>query len=208
MSGGGRLAVYGGSFDPVHVGHLAIAQAALAAGAAEHVLFVPTGQQPLKPDAKPAPGWARVAMLEAAIGGEPRFAVSRLELARPGPSYTLDTLRLLKEQHPQTDLMFLCGADQLATLPRWHRPFELLAEFALLVAERPGQRAVQAIIADLAAAGFAPTLLARVQPVPAPLLDVSATEIRARVRRGEPITKLVPPGVADIIARHGLYGGD
>lgn len=200
-----RLAVYGGTFDPVHCGHVAIAQAALDAGAADRVLFMPVGQQPLKPGRAHAPGEVRVAMLAAAIASEPRFAVSRLELERPGPHYTIDTLRQLRQLEPEVEIAFLCGADQLASLPRWHEPLALLAEFTLLVAARPGQRPVAEIIADLGAAGFPQELLARVTALPAPLLDISATDIRARVRRGEPLDGLVPPAVAALIAQHGLY---
>lgn len=207
MTAVGRLAVYGGSFDPVHAGHLAIARAALASGAADRVLFVPARVQPLKLDARPAPGAVRAEMLAAATSGEPRFAVSTLELERPGPSYTLDTLRALRQQQPHAHIVFLCGADQLANLPRWHRPHDVLAEFGLLVAERPGQPLVEAILARLAAAGFTAELLARVEPLAAPLHDISATAIRERIRRGEPVAGLVPDAVAAIIARHGLYRG-
>lgn len=200
-----RLAVYGGTFDPVHIGHLSIAQAALDSGAAGRVLFVPVGKQPLKSEAAPAPGPARLAMLEAAIAGEPGFAVSALELERPGPSYTLDTLRAIAQQQPDSEIEFLCGADALAGLPRWHRSLELLAEFPLLVAARPGEQSVAAVKAGLVAQGFPASALDRVMAIPAPLLDVSATAIRERVRRGEPLNGLVPPAVADLIARHWLY---
>lgn len=199
------LAVYGGSFDPVHVGHLAIARAALDSGAAQRVLFMPVGMQPLKPDAAPAPGPLRVAMIEDAIAGEPRFAVSRLELERPGPSYTLDTLRAVRLQQPNVQVAFLCGADQLAALPRWHRPLELLAEFPLLVAARPGNRSIDELKDELAAHGFPPAALDRITMLPAPLVEVSATAIRERVRRGEALDGLVPPGVARLIAEHRLY---
>lgn len=199
------LAVYGGSFDPVHCGHLAIARAALARGAAHQVLFMPVGVQPLKLDAAPAPGPLRLAMIEAAIAGEARFSVSSLELERPGPSYTLDTLRIVRQQRPGFEIVFLCGADQLEALPRWHRPAELLAEFPLLVAGRPGSRPVEEIKAGLVAQGFSPAALARVTALEAPLLPISATAVRERVRRGEALDGFVPPAVARIIAEHRLY---
>jgi nicotinate-nucleotide adenylyltransferase len=183
-----RVGVLGGSFDPVHMGHLAFAVAALESVPLDRVLFVPARRSPLKEREPVAPPHDRVAMLELAIAGEPRFGLSRVELERDGPSYTLDTLEALRDQG---ELFLLLGADALAELPRWRAPERVGAMATLVVAERPG--------AGPAPAGF------RIIPADAPRLDVSSRELRARAARGRSLRYLLPDAVWRYIQARGLY---
>ena len=183
-----RTGVFGVTFDPVHVGHLAIALAALETVHLDRVLFVPARRSPLK-DRDPVASVAdRVAMLEAAIAGEPRFALSRVELERDGVSYTVDTLEALRTQG---ELYLILGSDALADLARWRRPDRIRELATILVAARPG-----APDAD-------PSQRAR--PFDAPRLDISSRELRARASRGMSLRYLVPDGVWGHIKKRGLY---
>jgi len=181
----------GGSFDPVHHGHLIAADRAAEALALERVLFVPCARQPLKESGPVAAAADRAAMLQAAIEGHPRFGLETLELERPGPSYTVDTLRALRARWPAERLVLLLGADAAADLPRWREAGEVarIAEVAALT--RPG-------CPDVAAA-----LVRHVVATPA--IEISARDIRARCLAGKSIRYLVPDAVADYIERHGLY---
>lgn len=183
-----RVGVFGGTFDPVHVGHLAIALAALESVPLDRVLFVPARRSPLK-DRDPVASVAdRVAMLGAAIAHEPRFALSRVELDRDGPSYTVTTLEALRSQG---QLFLILGSDALADLGRWRDP-ERISELAtLLVAARPGAPEPDPVHAA--------------QAFDAPRLDISARELRARAARGMSLRYLVPDAVWEHIARRGLY---
>jgi nicotinate-nucleotide adenylyltransferase len=176
--------ILGGTFDPVHNAHLAMARAALEALGLERVLFMPTGAPRYRTPAI-APGAQRVAMLRLAIAGEPRFAIDGRELAPGHSGYTIDTLAGFAERP-----VLLLGADQYAKLETWHRWREILARADLAVFARPGS----------------PFRDGRAREVPFTPMAVSASDIRARVARGESIAGLVPPGVADYIARHRLYG--
>ncbi len=181
----------GGSFDPVHHGHLIAAGRAAEALRLDRVLFVPCARQPLKARGPVASAAHRRAMLEAAIAGEPRFALETLELDRPGPSYTVDTLRALGARLPGERLVLLLGADAAATLPEWRAVDELvrLAEVAVLT--RPG-------------APEPASPLAR-HVVATPAIEISASDIRARCLAGKSIRYLVPDAVAAYIAAHGVY---
>jgi nicotinate-nucleotide adenylyltransferase len=181
-----RLGVLGGTFDPVHNGHLAAARAAAAALRLDRVLLVPAAQPPHKANVH-ASAEQRLAMVEAAVAGDPLLAASRIELDRPGPSYTVDTLRALA---PQGELFFICGADVLAQFTAWHRWQEILRLAKLAVVSRPG--------ADVAS----PLPVLWVRGV---VLDISSEDIRRRVREGRPIRGLVPEAVEAIIRREGLY---
>ncbi|MDP9246125.1 MAG: nicotinate-nucleotide adenylyltransferase [Chloroflexota bacterium] len=183
-----RIGVFGGTFDPVHVGHLAIAHAALESLPLDRVLFVPARRSPLKERGPVATEADRLAMLELAVAGEPRFAVSRAELDREGPSYTVDTLQGLAG----ADALFLIlGSDAIADLPRWKDP-ERIAELAtLVVADRPG--APERI-------GDAPIVT-----FDAPRLDISSRELRARAARGLSLRYLVPDPAWKHIEARGLY---
>src|SRR5258705_5293823 len=183
-----RVGVFGGTFDPVHVGHLAIALAALESVPLDRVLFVPARRSPLK-DRDPLASEAdRVAMLEAAIAGEPRFALSRGELDRGGASYTVDTLEALR---PQGDLFLILGSDALADLARWRAPDRIRELSTILVAARPGAPE--------------PDPMHHARAFDAPRLDISSRELRARAARGMSLRYLVPDAVWEHIQRRHLY---
>jgi nicotinate-nucleotide adenylyltransferase len=191
---GPRVGIFGGSFDPVHNAHVALAQAALAELALDQVRWVPTGQ-PWQKERVISPAVHRVAMLRLAIGDEPRFVLDRIELDRPGPSYMLDTVQSLAAAHPGTRWILLIGQDQYAGLHTWHGWQALLGQVELAVANRPGP--VQAPHPDVQRLAH--------RTVALPMLDISATEIRRRVARGADISPLVLPEVARYIDSHGLY---
>lgn len=195
-----RIALFGGTFDPPHRAHLALAHAALAALGLAEVRWVPTGQpwQKLQGGRAITPAAHRVAMVEAAIrgkGGHVRFVLDRIEVDRTGPSYTIDTLDTLAAREPGHEWVLLIGQDQYAGLHTWRGWRDLLARVTLAVANRPG-------------VAIDPAPEVRALPhrvVPLPMLDISATDIRARVAAGLGIAELVPAEVAGYIARHGLY---
>jgi len=183
-----KLGVFGGTFDPVHVGHLAIAQAALESARLDRVVFVPARRSPLKQRGPAASAEDRFAMLVAATKDEPRFSVSRVELEREGPSYTVDTLDTLRKDG---ELFLILGSDALADLDRWKSPERIRELATILVARRPGAP-------EPAAARGARTF-------DAPCLDISSRELRARAARGLSLRYLVPDEVWRHIARSGLY---
>src|SRR5690349_12305263 len=133
-----RYGIFGGTFDPPHNGHLALAQAALAQLHLERVLWVVTADPPHKQGRPLSPVADRLALVEAAIAGQPHFVVSRVDIDRPGPHWAADTVALLKQQYPRVDLVYLMGGDSLRDLPTWGRPAELLAKAMLGVLLRPG----------------------------------------------------------------------
>ena len=192
-----RVGLFGGSFDPVHNAHLALARSALSTLGLDEVLWIPAGLAWQK-GGSATPASDRAAMVELAIAGEPRFRVERCEIERAGPSYTIDTVEQLSRRAPNTQWWLILGQDQLAGLPSWQRWRELVARLPIGVAARAGE-AVRAP-AELAAAGASP------REIPLPAMAVSATDIRARVAAGQPIASLVPAAVAGYIAQHGLYG--
>ena len=183
-------ALFGGSFDPVHIGHLVVAEAvadALGAG----VRFLPAREQPFKRAAHGATPDARAAMLDLAVAGNPRFCVERIELGLPAPSYTVRTLRALAEREPGNRFTLLLGADAAQELEAWY-DVEALPQLAdVVVFARPGATVTRH------------PAIRRVVAVPA--LDVSATIVRERVRQGRSIRYLVPDAVRDYITAHGLY---
>lgn len=189
-----RLGVYGGTFDPPHLGHLVAAADACDALALDRVLWVPSAVHPLKRGRVATPAEVRLAMVRAAIQGDGRFAADDLELRRPGPSYTVDTLRALGEREPGAELFLLTGADILAELHRWREPDEVRRLATLVVVSREGS-------APTTAAGVA-ALSVQVTRV-----DVSSTEVRRRVAAGQNIRYLVPEAVRALIRREGLYRG-
>jgi nicotinate-nucleotide adenylyltransferase len=187
-------ALFGGTFDPVHNAHLALAHAALATLGLDEVRWVPAGQ-PWQKARAITPALHRVTMLELALAGEPRFVLDRIELVREGPSVTLDTVKALRAAEPGTAWTLLIGQDQYAGLHTWRGWQELLGLVTLAVANRPGF--VQPPAEEVRRAAH--------HVVPLPMLDISASDIRRRVAAGEDISQLVPPEVAGYIARHGLY---
>jgi len=205
-----ELMLFGGTFDPVHNGHLIVARALAERRGFGRGVFVPAAQPPHKTPAE-ASATDRLAMLGLAISGETVFDVSDIELTRTGPSYTLDTLRALRRRHgADTKLRWVIGADMLEDLPRWHRAGEVLAESDIIIAVRPPwDQRLDEVFSRLGKE-FAPAQIERLREsvVSTPLIDLSSTEIRRRVRQGRSIRYLLPEPVADYIAEHGLYGPD
>jgi nicotinate-nucleotide adenylyltransferase len=196
-----QLGVLGGTFDPIHHGHLVAAQEAQHQLKLDQILFVPAGTPPHKPTGPILPKHHRLHMVELAIKDQPYFAISRVDVDRPGPHYTVDMLRLLREEWgPDSTLFFIEGADSLADILTWHQPQRLIELCELAVVERPG---VEMDLTQLAVK--LPDLAARVHWVKMPLLEISSSDLRARVRAGRPISYLLPPAVEEYIMEHGLY---
>ncbi len=189
-----RIGIFGGSFDPVHSAHLALAQSALGALQLDQVRWVPAGN-PWQKTRAMTPAEDRAALVQAAIAGEPRFVLDRLEVDRSGPSYTLDTVRELQASHPGVQWVLLIGQDQYSGLHTWKDWQALLGLVELAVANRPGE--TREPHADVQRFPH--------RMVPLPMLDISSTDVRARVAAGLDISELVPPGVARYIETHGLY---
>jgi nicotinate-nucleotide adenylyltransferase len=200
-----RLGILGGTFDPPHYGHLAAAEEAFEQAGLSRVLFVPTGQPPHKPDCPITPAARRVEMTALAIADNPRFALSRIDVDRPGPSYTADLLALLQAEYgPEAALYFICGMDMLASFLTWHEPERVISQCHLLAVQRPGTPDV-----DLASLEQQlPALRGRVQMLRVPGVDISASEIRARFSAGRSVRYLLPPVVVAYAAEHALYRGE
>jgi nicotinate-nucleotide adenylyltransferase len=190
------VGLLGGTFDPPHVGHVALAERAVEALGLERLIVVVVGEAPHKPVETPAE--TRYRLVEAAFSGIPGVELSRFELDRPGPSYTVDTARWAEERFG--DAVFVVGADEFADFPRWREPEAILEHMRLAVATRPGigRERLDAVRATLAHPERVTDF--ELDPVP-----VSSREIRARVARGEPIDGLVPPAVERLIAAERLY---
>ncbi|MEP7283031.1 MAG: nicotinate-nucleotide adenylyltransferase [Rubrivivax sp.] len=189
-----RIGLFGGTFDPPHVAHVALAHAALATLSLDVVRWLPAGQ-PWQKARAVTPAEHRAAMVALAIADEPRFVLDRSEIDRTGPSFTLDTVRALQAAEPDAQWTLLVGADQYAALHTWQGWPELLSRVVLAVANRPG--AAPPVHADV--------LRHPHRVVPLPMLEVASSDIRARVARGQPIDGLVPPEVARYIDHHALY---
>ena len=183
MSG---IGVFGGTFDPVHVGHLAIANAALDELGLDRVYFVPARRSPLKPDGPVASAEDRLAMLTAAIRDEPRFRVSSIELERSGPSFTVDTLESLREEGK---LFLILGSDAYSDFERWREPARIRELATIVLAARPG----------------APNAPSGARMLDSPLMDISSRELRARAARGRSLRYLVPREALRYIEEHRLY---
>ena len=187
-----RVGIFGGSFDPVHLGHLILAEAALEELDLDRIIFIPAGVSPFKQDRPPgASPEQRLAMLRLATAGEPRFSVDDRELHRLGPSYAIDTVRSLMGDYPGVRFLFLIGADNLSDLPRWHEADELmrLVDFAVFDREDSG--------ASLVGESGLPVVRRRI--------DISSTEIRQRVTVGLSIRFMVPEQVYDYIMTQAPY---
>ncbi|HEX9108742.1 MAG TPA: nicotinate-nucleotide adenylyltransferase [Longimicrobiales bacterium] len=190
-----KLGIFGGTFDPPHVGHLLVAQDAWSALGLDRVLFVPAASPPHKQGRAHTPAPLRLEMLEAALAGDERFQACDVELRRSGPSYTVDTLRQLGREHPGAQLFLLIGADQAREFLSWKSPEEIASLATVVALSREGAAA------DASAGG----LDARLRALPVTRIDISATEIRRRVAEERPIRYLVPAGVEAIIRREQLY---
>jgi nicotinate-nucleotide adenylyltransferase len=195
-----RIGILGGTFNPPHIGHLVCAQEAHAQLGLDRIVLMPAGVPPHKDVAADPGPEARHALCERAVEGDERFAVARLELDRPGRSWTVDTLRALHDQAPEDELTFIAGGDMARTLPSWREPEAVLRLATLAVAERAEARREQ-IREELGALDGAQ----RVRFFDMPRLDVSSSLVRERVAAGRPIRWLVPDAVAAAIAEHGWY---
>jgi nicotinate-nucleotide adenylyltransferase len=196
-----RVALFGGSFDPPHRGHLSIAAAAADAFHLDNVLFAPVGRQPLKRH-HTAPFADRLAMLSLACLQDPRFAVSDLDAPHPDgtPNFTVQTLAALQHLMPQATLFSLAGADSFLTLPQWHQSERLLELAEWIVVSRPGFH-----LDDLSPLQLTPHQKARVHLLNDVNEDVAATDLRQRLEAGDPCTDLLSPAVSEYIRTHNLY---
>jgi len=198
-----RLGILGGTFNPVHLGHLICAQEAHLQLGLARVLLIPAAQSPHKPFDEEDPGAEhRLELCRLAVGGDRRFEVSSIEVERAGPSYTVDTLRELHSREPDSELYLIVGGDVAAGLPTWREPEQVLSLARLAVAKRRGtpRSSIDQALGSLS--GGEETAFFEM-----PTIEISSTDIRDRVGRGEPITYLVPDAVATYIDEHRLYGG-
>ncbi len=188
-----RIGLFGGSFDPVHVGHLLVAQAAYEELQLSRLFFIPASRSPFKPESIPAPAAARLRLLRLALAGQNHFGIDDQEVQRGGTSFTIDTVRDYMTRHSEAQIFYLIGADHVPQLPKWRAADELarLAEFVVI--PRPGAIPVKS---------QPPFRLRGLQGFP---VGVSSSQIRARVRAGLPIEGLVPPAVAEAIRNSRLY---
>jgi nicotinate-nucleotide adenylyltransferase len=189
-----RIGVMGGTFDPIHNGHLVAGSEVAHRFGLDEVIFVPTGEPYQKESRAVSPAEDRYLMTVIATASNPRFSVSRVDIDRPGPTYTIDTLRELRDSDPQADLYFITGADALAKMMTWHDVNELFSLAHFVGCTRPGHRLTGAGLPD-----------GKVSLVEIPALAISSSECRARVAAGEPVWYLVPDGVVQYIAKRGLY---
>jgi nicotinate-nucleotide adenylyltransferase len=196
-----RVGIFGGAFNPPHIGHLVCAQEALVQLELDRVMFIPVGEAPHRELERDPGAESRLEMVELAVDGDERFEASRMELDRKGPSYTSDTLAQLHEESPDDELFLILGGDQAAALASWHEPEKVLQLATVAVFERAswGRNAIVIKIGRLAGARD-------VRYLDMPLIQVSSSGIRRRVREGAPIRYLVPEKVASYIEDQALYG--
>ena len=186
-----RIGVFGGSFDPVHIGHLLVAETALEQLALSQVVFMPTNIQPFKQDVKVTPADDRVRMLKMATQSNPHFDVSTIETDRAGVSYTIDSLEALSKQY-ETEIVFIIGADTLKMLDKWHRAPELLSEYSFAVGCRPGQDEEEAKVIIDELRGKYGTMITQLDNIP---INISSTELRERLKNRESVRYLIPDHV-------------
>ena len=196
-----KLGVIGGTFDPPHHGHLVLAENARVQLGLDLVLFVLAGQPPHKPSRPITPDHHRVAMVELAIADNLAFALSRVDLDRAGPHYTVDTLALLQQQYPEAELYFLMGGDSLAQFLAWRDPAGIARQAWLAVMQRSAH---SPDLEELESA--VPGIRERIIWLDVPELDITSTDLRRRVREGLPLRYLVPFQIEDYICVHDLYG--
>ena len=194
------LGVLGGTFDPLHWAHLVIAEEARARFGLDKVLFVPAGQPPHKADYTVSDPEHRYAMALLGTSANPAFQVSRIEIERAGPSYSVDTVRQLREMHaPDVEIHLIIGADEALDIPNWHEAESLLDMVRLVVAPRPGSD-----LAELKSR-LPSRFYTAMQFLPMLPIDISGTELRARIASGKSVRYLVPDSVEVYIRKHGLY---
>ncbi len=194
-----RLGIMGGTFDPIHFGHLFIAEEARATVRLDQVLFVPNGNPPHKKDYTITAAPHRFAMTQIATASNPYFRCSSIEQERNGLSYTYETLALLRERHPQDKLYFITGVDAISEILSWKRHEEVIQQAEFIAAMRPG------FDADALRQRLPPEYLSRIHILRTNTIGTSSTDIRARVRKNLPVRYLTSDGVLDYIRRHDLY---
>jgi nicotinate-nucleotide adenylyltransferase len=195
-----KLGIFGGTFDPPHLGHLILAENARDQLQLDRVLWVVAGQSPLKQDRSLTPAPIRVALVQATIAGNPAFALSRVDLDRPAPHFTIDTLKLLGADFPSAELYFLMGEDSLRDLPRWKDPVEIIRLARLVVSQRPG---AEMDLSEIESA--VPGVSTRVCWLNAPQLEIASSDIQQRVREGRTVRYMLPQAVEEIVRQEGLY---
>jgi nicotinate-nucleotide adenylyltransferase len=199
-----RVGVFGGTFDPVHYGHLILAEQCREQARLDEVWFVPAARPPQKEERAVTRFDRRVEMLALALAGNPTFRVQELENERPGPSYTADTLAELRRRHPGAELFLLLGSDSLVDLPTWREPRRLVEQAGLLAVARPGTPVLSA--EELRARlGLPPEVALHLEVVRAPLVDISSRDLRRRVAEGRSIRYFLPRPVECYIAEKRLY---
>ena len=197
-----NIGVIGGTFDPIHIGHLVVAEEARTGLNLAEVLFVPAGQPWLKPNSRLSAAEHRVEMVRLAIADEPSFKLSTMEIERPGPSYTVDTMAELGNQIGAGDkLFFILGWDNLIQLPQWHEPSRLVKLCRLVPVPRVGHPSPDLDSLEAAVPGLSQSIIM----LDTPQIEISSSEIRDRVARGLSIHQLVPEPVERYIKQHGLY---
>jgi nicotinate-nucleotide adenylyltransferase len=221
-SGTLRLGLFGGSFNPIHAGHLAIARQTRESLRLDQILFIPTGNPPHKPDGSLAPAPHRLEMVRLAIGSDPTFAVSDVEIRRPGKSYTIETIRLLQQEHgPKTQLFFLIGLDAFLDLQSWRESAAVLNSCSFVVISRPGTsfRSLSSLtlLPNLSHASLEDMDQGRIPQLDVPIgtqhliclklppCDISASDIRTKIKNGLSVANLLPPLVESYIIHHHLY---
>ena len=191
-----RTGVFGGTFDPPHLGHLIVAQDITEELGLDRMLVVPAGEPPHKPEPPRAHAEVRARMVEAAVAGHPRLRASRIEVERGGPSYTVDTLRALRAQAPEDDLFLVIGSDQLRAFASWRAPQEVARLAQLVVMARGG----------VGPEAGPPSIDVEYETVPVTRVDISSTEVRRRISQGRSVRYWVPGRVLEIIRQEKLYG--
>jgi nicotinate-nucleotide adenylyltransferase len=188
-----RIGLFGGSFDPVHSAHVMMARAALNELQLDRLFIIPATRSPFKPEQQPAPDEVRLAMLKAAFEEESGCEIERLELEREGASYAIDTVRVFVERFPEAELFYLIGADHVPTLTQWREADALAKILTFVVVPRPGGPEVE----------FPESFAGRC--LEGELMDISSSDIRARMREGKSVGHLLPPAVAGILSKKQIY---
>ena len=196
-----RIGIMGGTFDPIHVGHLITAEMVRSSAHLDEILFIPSARPPHKDGARAASAADRLTMTHYAVQENPHFSVSDIELRRDGPSYTVDTIAQLHAEFENAELFFITGADAMNDLYLWHEPKLLLRSCRFIVATRQGVPLDEVLIAEK----FTAEERGHIEVLPTPHLEISSTVIRARIRAGLSIRHLVPRAVEEYIEKRGLY---
>ena len=198
-----RLGIFGGTFDPIHIAHLILAEQCREQGRLDEVRFVVAAHPPHKP--QPATPFAqRVEMLALAISGQPAFRVEEVERDRPGPSYTADTLEELSQREPGAELVLIIGSDSLRDLPQWYQPLRIVQRVELLVVARP-EYPMPALAELRAMLHLDERMPLRLQVAEAPLLPIASRDLRRRMREGRSVRYMIPRAVEAYIEDKGLY---